>query len=208
MRWPTILSMLVVSDPQQKAPESRSGSTLNIPNLLTVSRILIAPLFVIFLLRDRYGLALLAFVVAGVTDGLDGFIARWFNQRSTLGALLDPIADKMLITAAFITLAVLKIIPSWLTVIVISRDVVITLGVAVFSIFNIDFKIKPTVVSKLTTFAQLTSICLVLLDASFSIAGSWAVAFFWIAAGLTVLSGLHYTFTGLNILQRAMGGSG
>ncbi len=185
-----------------------SKSALNIPNLLTVSRILITPLFVIFLLRHMYGFALLAFIVAGVTDGLDGFIARWFNQRSTLGALLDPLADKMLLTASFMTLAILRIIPSWLTVIVISRDVVILLGVAVFSIFNISFEIKPSGASKLTTFAQLIVICLSLLDANFSVASSLVVSSFWIAAGFTVLSGLHYIFTGLNILQRAMGNNG
>ena len=101
----------------------RPKLTINIPNILTVLRILITPLFVILLIRDLHGYALLLFVLAGVSDGLDGLIARMFNQRSDLGAVLDPIADKLLLTAAYLSLGILKDIPGWLVVVVISRDV-------------------------------------------------------------------------------------
>ena len=95
-----------------------------------MGRILLTPLFVIFLIRGLYVPALFVFTIAAVSDGLDGFIARVFNQRTILGAYLDPIADKLLLSSAFVSLAVLDILPAWLTVIVISRDVIIFMGIA------------------------------------------------------------------------------
>jgi len=121
----------------------RPKLTINIPNILTVFRILITPVFVIFLIRDEHGYALLLFVFAGISDGLDGLIARMFNQRSDLGAVLDPIADKLLLTAAYLSLGILKDIPGWLTVAVISRDVLIVTGIAVLTFSGIHFDIRP-----------------------------------------------------------------
>ncbi|UCF92582.1 MAG: CDP-diacylglycerol--glycerol-3-phosphate 3-phosphatidyltransferase [Desulfobacterales bacterium] len=184
---------------------TRPHLKITIPNLLTVIRILLTPLFVIFLLREWFSFALLVFVLAGISDGLDGLIARYFNQRSSLGALLDPLADKLLLTAAFISLAVLKAIPGWLTVIVISRDVVILLGIAVFALTNISFEIKPSLISKWTTVAQLSTIGLTLLNPRFSGAFLMQHSLYWITAGLTILSGTHYMYRGLNILQNASG---
>jgi len=175
---------------------------ITIPNLLTVTRILLTPLFVIFLIRERFGYALLVFIAAGVSDGLDGLIARYFNQRTTLGALLDPIADKVLLSAGFVCLAVLMVIPGWLTVVVISRDVVIMLGIAVFAIMNIDFEVKPTVISKITTVFQVVTVCLALINLEISGLRELQLIFYWATAGLTILSGLHYIFVGLSILQR------
>jgi cardiolipin synthase len=151
-------------------------------------------------------LGLLLFAVAGISDALDGLIARYLNQRSKLGALLDPIADKLLLTAAFISLAVLKIFPGWLTVIVISRDVVIALGVAVFALTGINFEIRPSLASKATTTFQISTVCFVLLDPGFPGALEFERALFWATAGMTTLSGLHYTYIGLNILQQGVGG--
>ena len=85
---------------------------INVPNLITLLRILITPLFVIFMLKGQYRLALLVFTLAGISDGLDGLFARWFNQKTVLGAHLDPIADKLLLISAFVVLAVQEIIPS------------------------------------------------------------------------------------------------
>ena len=121
----------------------RPTLTINVPNILTVLRILITPIFVILLLRDLHGLALLVFVLAGVSDGLDGLIARMFNQRSDLGAVLDPIADKLLLSAAYVSLGVLRDIPGWLVVVVISRDVLIVTGIAVLHFCRIDFDVLP-----------------------------------------------------------------
>ncbi len=179
--------------------------TINIPNILTTIRILLAPLFVILLLKDQFSFALLVFAIAGISDGLDGLLARYFDQRTVLGAYLDPIADKLLLTTAFVSLAVLKIIPGWLTVIVISRDILIVLGIAIFTIADINIEIRPSIISKFTTVAQLTTIFLTLLNPEISGALIIKYSLFWITAGLTIMSGLHYTYIGLNILQLASG---
>jgi len=179
--------------------------TINIPNILTVLRILVTPLFVIFLIRNQHGYALLVFAFAGVSDGLDGLIARWLNQRSDLGAVLDPIADKLLLTAAYITLGILKDIPGWLAVLVISRDVLIVTGIAVLTFANIPFDIRPSLVSKWTTVFQILMIGVSLLDLDFSGVQTLQLALGWMTAGMTVLSGLHYTYLGLNILQTGYG---
>jgi cardiolipin synthase len=179
--------------------------TINIPNILTVLRILVTPLFVIFLIRNQHGYALLVFVFAGVSDGLDGLIARWLNQRSDLGAVLDPIADKLLLTAAYITLGILRDIPGWLAVLVISRDVLIVTGIAVLTFADIHFDIRPSLISKWTTVFQILMVGVSLLDLGFSGAQTLQLVLGWVTAAMTVLSGLHYTYLGLNILQTGYG---
>lgn len=184
---------------------------INIPNSLTILRILLTPLFVILLLRHEYRYALVVFTAAGVSDGLDGFIAKYFNQRTLLGAFLDPIADKLLITSAYVCLAVLSITPSWLTVIVLSRDVIICLGVAIFGIFHVQFEVKPTLISKTTTVFQILTILLTLIDPDPSALSGIKYLMLWPTAALTILSGLHYIYIGVSILQDAMesdGGTG
>jgi cardiolipin synthase len=178
---------------------------INIPNILTIIRILLTPLFVIFLLRDMFSFALLVFSIAAVSDGLDGLLARYFNQYSVLGAYLDPIADKLLLVSAFVSLAVLKIIPPWLTVIVISRDIMIVIGILIFAMTDIPIEMKPSLVSKCTTVAQLFTIFLTLLDPQIPGAQIIKQLLFWITAGLTIISGLHYIYFGLNVLQNATG---
>jgi cardiolipin synthase len=181
--------------------------TINLPNILTVIRILLVPLFVFFLLKKLFAFALLVFTLAGISDGLDGLLAKYYNQRTTLGTYLDPIADKLLLSAAFISLAILKIVPGWLTVIVITRDVLIVLGIAVFSITDIKFEIKPSLVSKCTTVLQLSAIIFTLLDLKISGTLMMKDFLYWFTAGFTITSGLHYIYIGLNILQSASGNS-
>lgn len=174
---------------------------INIPNILTVARILLTPLIVILLIKNLFAYALIVFTLAGISDGLDGFIARYFNQRTVMGSYLDPIADKFLLSAAFITLAILTIIPAWLTVIVISRDILILVGIAVFAITDIKVNIKPSIVSKFTTAVQLGTIFIVLLGFHFPAVVIAETPALWITAGLTILSGLHYMIAGVSILQ-------
>ena len=177
--------------------------TINIPNILTVIRILLTPLFVIFLLKNLFSFALLVFTIAAISDALDGLFARYFNQHTALGAYLDPIADKLLLASAFVSLAILEIVPGWLTVLVISRDILILLGVAIFAMMNINFEVKPSIVSKCTTVAQLSTVFLALLNPKLSdfYMIQWSLC--WLTAGLTIISGLHYVYIGLNILQDA-----
>ena len=184
----------------------KPNRTLNIPNMLTILRILLTPLFVIFMLRDLFTHALMIFAIAGISDGLDGLLARYFDQRTELGAYLDPIADKFLLMAAFISLAVLKIIPAWLTVIVISRDVLIVIGIGVFSITNVNVQIKPSLVSKCTTLFQLLTVFLALLSTETAVATQLKQLLYWATAALTALSGMHYIYLGMSILQRDVTG--
>ena len=174
---------------------------VNIPNLLTIIRILLTPLFVIVLLKGLYGWALLIFSIAGISDGLDGFIARYFNLRTTLGAYLDPIADKLLLASAFISMAALKIIPSWVTVVVISRDVLIMLGIAIFTLTEKTYKVKPSIASKMTTVVQIATIILALLNIGIAGWHTLMVILFWSTAVFTTISGLHYIYIGMSLLQ-------
>jgi cardiolipin synthase len=173
---------------------------MSIPNIITLIRIILIPWFAILLINGSFNQALWVFTGAAVTDGLDGLIARWFSQKTRLGSLLDPIADKMLLSTAYIALAVLKEIPVWLSVIVISRDVVILVGVSILFLSQVHFEIKPTVISKITTIFQVLLILLILSSGYIHIAD-------WLRQGLvfstlicTLLSGFHYIFSGLKIL--------
>ena len=177
--------------------------TINIPNILTLTRILLTPLFVIFLLKDLFSLALIVFTIAVISDGLDGLWARYFKQHSVLGAYLDPIADKLLLSSAFVSLAILKILPPWLAVLVVSRDILILTGVAVFAVTGSHYKINPSTVSKLTTFFQMATVIITMFDLTHSNVYMLEETLFWLTAGLTITSGLHYIYVGLNILQNA-----
>jgi cardiolipin synthase len=180
---------------------SRITSSISIPNILTVARILLTPVFVILLLRDMFPTALLVFAAAGISDGLDGLIARYMNQRTTLGSYLDPAADKLLLTSAFISMAVLGVIPDWLMVIVITRDVIIVLGLAILTLTEKKYEVKPTLVSKCTTAIQILMVFVSLYDPSHSKLAMLYPMLLWGTAIITTLSGLHYIYIGMNILQ-------
>jgi cardiolipin synthase len=175
---------------------------MNIPNIVSIIRILITPFFVILLIKKMFFFALLVFALAGISDALDGLLARYFNQHTILGSYLDPLADKLLLTSAFVSLAILKVVPGWLTVIVITRDVLIFLGIAMIAIMGKKIAIQPSLVSKCTTVVQLLTIFLILLDNQFAIR-EWVILwpFYWVTAFLTITSGLDYIIKGLKMLQ-------
>ena len=176
---------------------------LNIPNLLTLLRIILVPVFVIFLIQGAFFRALLVFIVAGLSDALDGFLARILHQQTILGAYLDPIADKALLASSFITLSILHIIPSWVSVIVISRDFVILLGISVLSIMSIDIKIRPTFVSKITTALQLSTVLLALSGRCWpgALHELWFLILYWSTVLFTVISGLNYMAKGVSLIN-------
>ena len=180
---------------------------MNIPNLLTLLRILLTPVLVIMLIRQNYMSALLIFTAAGISDALDGAIARLMKQKTRIGAILDPIADKLLLASSYVTLAVMGSLPEWLAVIVISRDVIILFGVLILFLFQGGVEIHPTMLSKCTTLVQLFTIFLVLVN----MAAGWdgrALDFSFGAAGtLTIASGLHYMFKGIIFLGKENGNS-
>jgi cardiolipin synthase len=159
------------------------------------------PLFVIFIMDKHYGWALITFVIAGITDGIDGLIARITHQRTELGAYLDPIADKLLLFSAFITLAIVEIIPSWLVVIVITRDVIILVGFLVMLLTGYHPKINPRLLSKMTTAFQIITIALVLLSGYYPTFKELSVIAVYGTAVMTILSGSQYIFIGTRILN-------
>jgi cardiolipin synthase len=176
---------------------------MNIPNFLSLLRIILVPVVVIFLIQGSYGKALFTFSFAGLTDALDGTLARLLKSQTVLGAYLDPIADKMLLTASFVTLAILGIIPSWLTVIVISRDFIILLGIAVLSIISVPYVIKPAFVGKITTALQIGTIFLALLFQTFTyeFGCNWIRIIFWLTGAFTVASGFVYIVRGIKFIN-------
>ena len=165
---------------------------MTIPNIITCLRIVLVPVFIIFLLDGNLTYGFIIFAIAGISDGLDGFIARTFNVRSGLGAYLDPLADKLLLISAFVMLAVLKLIPPWLTVIAISRDILILIGVLTLIINRSSFKIKPLISSKITTFLQIITVGTVLVRDILPYIRFAEYPLFIASAGLTILSGILY----------------
>jgi cardiolipin synthase len=179
------------------ASRSLSKTNFTIPNLITLTRILLTPLFIIFLIQGRYSQALIIFVLAGVSDLADGIIARNWQQKSRLGAYLDPLADKLLMSASFVTLSISLLIPSWLTVVVISRDVILGLGSLILKLADYPLVIKPSLAGKWTTTLQLITVGLVLLGKLLPLPYGILVVFFYLTGALTVISGSQYILRGL-----------
>jgi cardiolipin synthase len=173
---------------------------MNVPNSLTILRILLIPVFISLLVYERYTSALVALLVAGVTDALDGTIARVTNQRTELGAYLDPLADKMLLTAGFVTLAVLHLIPLWIVIVIVSRDVIITIGTLLVHLTQAKVEISPTLLGKATTLLQLSYLVLVVVLAAREMAVATAQPLLFAMVLVTVVSGLHYLYRGFTQL--------
>ncbi len=180
-------------------------TVLTIPNILTLLRIIAIPAFLILLEDLRFREALAVFVAAGITDGLDGAIARLTHTKTTVGAFLDPAADKGLLVSAFIALGFMHTVPRWLVVIVISRDAVIVLGYfLLFVITQERMEVQPSVSGKASTALQLLSVTVVLVSLIDVHVLSPAVreATFYATGAVTTLAGLQYMYRGLAWLQR------
>jgi cardiolipin synthase len=186
-----------------------SQARLTIPNLITLTRILLTPLFIIFLIQGRYHKALLIFILAGVSDLADGLIARWWQQKSRLGSYLDPLADKLLMSASFVTLSISHLIPSWLTVMVISRDVILGLGALILLLTDYPLTVRPSLVGKWTTTVQITTVGLVLLGKVWPLPSALLTVFFYLTGVLTAISGTQYLYKGLKLVSHeSAGGEG
>jgi len=173
---------------------------LNLPNLITLARLLCVPLAVWLILEERYGIAFWVFVGAGLSDALDGYIAKRFNRRTRLGAMLDPAADKTLLAGVYVTLGLTGQLPGWLVILVLSRDFLIILGFFLIQATAASKQFDPLNISKLNTLVQLTLVGFVLAQG----VGIEAepVKFLLIAAAAltTVLSGLSYLVRWARIL--------
>jgi cardiolipin synthase (CMP-forming) len=170
---------------------------LNIPNVLTLTRLFLVPVFLALLSQHRFGYALYVFCLAGLTDALDGTIARWFDLRTEIGALLDPFADKLLLLSAFVGLTVENVIPGWLLGVVITRDIVIVFGYLLLIFYtNERLPVHPSYVGKAATCFQLASVIGALAGVSQNWTELWYLLLYATAA-ITALSGMHYAYKGL-----------
>lgn len=191
-----------------------SNNVVTIPNLLTFLRMALIPVFAILLYYGQSGWALLVFFIAGISDGVDGFVARRFNQESELGTILDPIADKLLMTTAFIILTLPNIfpparhlpVPFWVTAAVIGRDVlIIAVAGAIFVISNFR-GFKPSWLGKASTVVQIFAVGLVLVAAIFpSLRGFYLPTVYTTVFAFACLSGVHYIYF-VNRLMRERNG--
>jgi cardiolipin synthase len=177
---------------------------LNLPNFLSVGRIILVPLFVILSINQDFGWALLIFVVAAISDAVDGLLARLLQQRTVLGSYLDPAADKLLTASAYVILAILNILPGWLAVIVISRDVIIILGIMILFLTSHPLEIRPSLASKFTTMLQFCTVVSTLVS-KYAFQVPFLIDFLiWGTAVATVISGLQYIGRGVRIFNQGM----
>jgi cardiolipin synthase len=149
-------------------PLKTGENSVTIPNLITILRFLLVPTVVWAMLQARWEWAFACFVVAGVSDGVDGFIARQFNQRSHLGAYLDPMADKILLVSVFLMFGILGELPLWLVIAVVSRDGLIVCAVLLSAVIGNPVEMKPLMVSKANTAFQIVLAGVVLAELAFS----------------------------------------
>lgn len=177
---------------------------LNLPNSLTLLRIAAIPAILIALDSESFGLAFALFVAAGVTDGLDGAIARWTNTRTELGSYLDPLADKGLVITLLVKLSLVGAVPFWILTIILTRDIVCLTGyLTLFFVSGETIEIQPSWTGKWATFFQIAGlgVCLFLLWVP-GFLGGWVVeALLGVAAGLTAVAGGQYVWRGLSWYQ-------
>ena len=182
-----------------------SSRIITVPNLLTVFRMVLIPVFVSLLFYQRFVLALGVFVLAGVTDGLDGLLARRFNQKSQLGTILDPIADKLMLVTSVVVLSMRSVfpqplpshlpVPFWVTVAVISRDVFILVGAAAINIVTGFRGFRPSMLGKINTTVQIFAIAAIIFAASVPHGtGYYLPTIYTTVFAFSVLSGAHYVF--------------
>jgi cardiolipin synthase len=182
-----------------------SSRIITIPNLLTMFRMVLIPIFVSLLFYQKFWWALAVFVLAGVTDGLDGLLARRFAQESQLGTVLDPIADKLMLVTSFVVLSMRSVFPTplpahlpvpfWVTIAVISRDVFIIVGAAAINMMTGFRGFQPSWLGKVSTTVQIFAIATIIFAASFPHGtGYYLPTVYATVFGLAVFSGAHYVF--------------
>lgn len=174
-------------------------SVLNVPNTFTITRIIIIPVFITSMIYNRYDYSLYLFIIAALTDMFDGLFARLKNQKTALGTFLDPLADKFLLVTTFIILSAYDLIPKWLTITVISRDIIVITGWFILYLINDTSKVESSMLGKATIWMQSMFIAYILVHINLPFLPDLPRLFLWITAGITILSGLHYIYRGLKL---------
>lgn len=168
---------------------------MNLPNSLTILRIIFVPFFILFVINNHFLLALIIFSLACLTDAFDGSLARRFDQGTRLGSILDPIADKLLLNSSFITFAFKGLLPWWLAIIILCRDILITVGGIVLYTRYKKIILSPTFIAKKTTLLLMLTITIVLLNVLFmNVFYKFLWVFIWFSTILTITSGLDYAY--------------
>ncbi len=173
---------------------------MNLPNYITLARVVLIPFFIGFMIYGHYGVAIAVFIAACITDALDGMIARLTGQKTELGAILDPMADKLLIVAAFVTLVLLRMLPVWLVIVVVSRDIILILGSLVIYLTGRELKARPSIIGKATTVLQLGVVLLSLFLKYLGTKMTLMPVLVWTAAIFTIASGIQYIYRGTKIV--------
>ncbi len=180
---------------------------MSIPNLITLGRILLVPVVVWAITSGAMWIAFVLFVVAGVSDAVDGFLAKRFGMTTELGRYLDPLADKALIVSIYLALGISDLIPRWLVILVVSRDILIVGGIILSWVIGNPLKIKPLLVSKLNTVAQILFACVVLGTLGFDIKADMLTLVLMITvAALTLLSVAAYVAEWMRHMNATLAG--
>jgi cardiolipin synthase len=186
--------------PAAPASHDVEAGLFTLPNLITLARLCAVPAAVWLMLQHRLDIAFLVFVGAGLSDAVDGWLARIWNARSTLGALLDPIADKALLVSVYVTLAAIGVLPDWLAILVVFRDLLIVGGVIFLWVLGVPARIRPLYVSKANTLAQIALAALALLLSGFGLAAPLLLdVMIWLVAATTFASGAAYIVQGARL---------
>jgi cardiolipin synthase len=166
---------------------------MTLPNLITIARLFLVPFVIVMIVQVEWGAAFVGFAAAGVSDGVDGFIARRFDMRSELGAYLDAIADKALLVSIYVALAVVAVLPSWVAILVVSRDIMIVGAIVLSWVMSKPVAIKPLLLSKLNTVSQIVLAGLVLAAKAFALElGPVMPVLTFLVAALTISSATAY----------------
>lgn len=170
--------------------------SLNIPNTLTIIRIIIIPVFVTAMAYRRYDYALYLFGIAAITDSLDGLIARLTGQNTPLGTFLDPLADKFLLMTSFILFSHYGLVPAWLTITIISRDIIVVTGWVILYLLKHIQKVETVITGKIAIASQLVLLSYTLLSLNISSMPYLQPYMIGVTAIFTTVSGLHYIYRG------------
>lgn len=185
-------------------PSDAGSALFTLPNLITLARLAAVPVTVWLMLHQRLETAFTVFALAGLSDGLDGWLARRFDRRSRLGALLDPVADKALLVSVFVTLAVLGVLPAWIAALVVLRDALILGGLGLLWRRGQRPAIRPLWISRLNTLAQIGLAAVALFWAAFAPPlGSPVPVLVWLVAATTLASGAAYLLQGARLAAEA-----
>jgi cardiolipin synthase (CMP-forming) len=172
--------------------QGRKGAVLNLPNLITLGRILLVPVVVWAIASNEMQAAFVLFLLAGLSDAVDGFLAKRFHMKSELGAYLDPLADKVLIVSIYVALGITEAIPRWIVILVVSRDILIVGGIMLAALLGKPMKVKPVLVSKLNTVAQIVYACLVLAALAFGFTAEMGERVLMVAVAVLTLASIGF----------------